>query len=159
LRCARPSGGFVRWVYEPTRLACVDGTAPDTFDDGKNAVLLDFTASSPYFTTEERQDRRENGGRERLEQFSDCSALRALRADAARAPHSGSLHRFNDVVEKLRNFEHESKKVRFFEIRSDSISAFDTLRQGVNEPEGRPRSIWNEIAIPVANSGFPSVSR
>jgi hypothetical protein len=79
--------------------------------------------------------------------------------DAARAPPSGFLHRLNDVVEKSRNFKHKSKIIRFFEILSDSISAFDTLQQGANEPEGRPRSTWNEIAIPVANSGFPSVSR
>jgi hypothetical protein len=78
---ARPCGGFVRRVEEPTRLGCVDGTAYEVypFDDSENAVLLDSIASSPDFTTEERQDRRENGGRERLEQLSHCSALRALR--------------------------------------------------------------------------------
>ena len=66
---------------------------------------------------------------------------------------------WNDVVKKLRNFENKCKILRFFEIRSDSISARRTLQQGANKPEGRLRSTWNEIAIPIANSGFPSVSR
>jgi hypothetical protein len=79
--------------------------------------------------------------------------------DAARTSHSGSLHRLSDVVEKLRNCKNKSKILRFFEIRSASISARSTLQQGANKPEGRLRSAWNEIAIPVANSSFPSVSR
>jgi hypothetical protein len=79
--------------------------------------------------------------------------------DAARAPHSGSLRRFNDVVEKLRNYKHKSKILRFFEIRYDSISTRRTPQQGANKPEGRLRSAWNKIAIPFANSGSPSVSR
>jgi hypothetical protein len=54
---------------------------------------------------------------------------------------------------------HKSKILRFFEIRPASISARDTLQQGANKPEDPLRSAWNEIVIPVANSGFPSVSR
>jgi hypothetical protein len=69
------------------------------------------------------------------------------------------LHRFNDVVEKSRNYKHKSKILRFFEIRPTSIAARGTLQQGANKPEDRLRSAWNKIAIPVANSGFPSVSR
>jgi hypothetical protein len=85
--------------------------------------------------------------------------VRLAELEAARAPHSGSLRQFIDVVEKLRNFKHRSKILRFFEIRSGSISTRGALQQGANGPEGRPRSGWNDIAIPVANSGSPSVSR
>jgi len=86
-------------------------------------------------------------------------ASRSQNPDAARAPHSGSLHRFNDVVEKSRNYKNKSKILRFFEIRPTSIAARGTLQRGANKPEDRLRSAWNEIAIPVANSGFPSVPR
>ena len=44
-------------------------------------------------------------------------------------------------------------------IRYGPDSARDTLLQGANEPEGRPRSTWNGIVIPIANTGFPSVSK
>jgi len=53
----------------------------------------------------------------------------------------------------------KSEKMRIKEIRSGSIWAGDTLRRSANKPEGRPRSSWNEIAIRLANTGFPSVSR
>ena len=102
---------------------------------------------------------RKNGARARFEQLSVLFRHALSELDAARTPHSGSPHRFIDVIVKLRNFENKSKILRFLEIRFDSISTCDTLQRGANGPEDRPRSAWNEIAIPVANSGSPSVSR
>jgi hypothetical protein len=91
--------------------------------------------------------------------LSNLSALALTEPDAARAPLSGSLRRFDDLVEKLQNCKKKCKILRFFEIRPDSIAARGALQQDANTPEGRLQSTWNEIAIPVANSGFPSVSR
>jgi hypothetical protein len=79
--------------------------------------------------------------------------------DSARTLHSGSLDRFGDAVVKLRNIENEFEKLRFLEFRSGSTAGRDALLRGANKPEGSARSAWNEIAIPIANSGFPSIPR
>ena len=143
-----------------SRLGCVDCPAPDAFDESENDVLINSIASGSNFTTQERQGLlRKWGLRELRTALPFILRFAFAEPEAARTPPSGSLHGFIDVIKKLRNFKNKSKILRFFEIRSDSISAREALQRGAKKPEGRLRSAWNEIAIPVANSGFPSVSR
>lgn len=142
------------------RLERVDGYAPDRFNQIENAVLINPITSASSFKAEERQRLlEEDGVRACFEQLFVLLRFAFAELDTGRTLRSGFFRRFVDIVEKLRNFEHKFKILRFFEIRSGSISTRDTLEQGANKPEQQPRSTWNEIAISVANSGFPSVLR
>jgi hypothetical protein len=74
-----------------------------------------------------------------------------------RVPHSGLLPGFSVVDENDRKFLYEFKIVRFSKIGSDPIFAAEAAWRVANESQDRPRSAWIRIAIPIANSGFPSV--
>ena len=76
-----------------SRLGRVDGSAPGTFDETENAVLINSIASASSFKAEERQRLlEENGVRARFEQLSILLRFALAELDAGRRPHSGFLH-------------------------------------------------------------------
>jgi hypothetical protein len=147
-------GGFLTVDYVGDR-----ATIPNPLDKIKNAVLIDSIANTFNFTAKKNRLCWNKVGVVRLERLCVLFRFALAGRDRVRVPDSGSLHRFIDAIKIRRYSQNKPIKLRFQEIQFVSISTRDTLRRGANEPEGRPRSTWNGIVIPIANTGFPSVSK
>ena len=126
LRCGAHMLWTFRRVDELLPLGRVDRNAPNAFDDDNNAVMIKLVANSDKLQgrrveKSQLRGRLEMGASKISSPRTTRAALPSFcacvhRANPARTPHSGSLQRFGDLVEKLRNCKNKCKILRFLEI-------------------------------------------
>jgi hypothetical protein len=92
----------------------------------------------------------------RFERLIEVLSFLLAERRAREVPNSGALHRMAHLVEISRNSSEKSETVRFKQIEESVERRIAKFEQGAKPPQNWARSTWIRIALPKANSGFPS---